>query len=231
MPKSAGFTIKDLPPEERPRERLMHHGPHYLSNAELLAIILRTGAAQQTVLNLAEQLLVSFKDLRALAQASLAEISACRGIGPAKAVQIKAAFELGRRVVSGSPAQLPTIKKPEDVFGLLKAAFQDLDREHFKVIHLNTKNQVLKVETAAIGILSSSPVHPREVFKEAVRASSAALILAHNHPSGDPTPSQDDLLLTARLKQAGEIMGIPILDHVIFGDQRYYSLKEHGHID
>lgn len=225
---SQPLTIKDLPAEERPRERLMHYGPPSLSNSELLAIILRTGTARQTAVDTAERLLVSFKDLRGLARASLSELSACRGIGPAKAVQIKAAIELGRRVLAESPVQLPVIKRPDDVFHLVQAAFQDLDREHFKVIHLNTKNQVLKVETVAIGILSSSPVHPREVFKEAVRMSSAALILAHNHPSGDPTPSREDLQLTTRLANAGEIMGIPVIDHVIFGDQRFFSLKEHG---
>ena len=112
----------------------------------------------------------------------------------------------------------------------MKASFQDLDREHFKVVHVNTKNQVLKIETTAIGILSSSPVHPREVFKEAVRMSSAGLILAHNHPSGDPSPSQDDLLLTIRLREAGEILGIQVIDHVIFGDNRYVSLKERGQL-
>ncbi len=224
------LTIKDLPAEERPRERLIHNGAEHLSTAELLAIILRTGSAKRTAVDLAEELLVNFKDLRGLAKASLVEISQSPGIGQTKAVQLKAAFELGRRLLTGNPSLLPTIKKPGDVFDLLKAAFQDLDREHFKVIHLNTKNQVLKVETTAIGILSSSPVHPREVFKEAVKMSSAGIILAHNHPSGDPTPSQDDLLLTARLREVGEVLGITVIDHVIFGDNRYVSLKERGQL-
>lgn len=225
------LTIKDLPAEERPRERLANNGAEHLSASELLAIILRTGSSKCTAIDLAEQLLVSYQDLRGLAKASLVEIAECPGIGQAKAVQLKAAFELGRRVLSGNPYELPQIRKPEEVFALLKAGFQDLDREHFKVIHLNTKNHVLKIETAAIGILSSSPVHPREVFKEAIRMSSAGLILAHNHPSGDPSPSQDDLLLTTRLYQAGELLGIQVLDHVIFGDNRYVSLKERGQLN
>jgi DNA repair protein radc len=224
------LTIKDLPVEERPRERLVHNGAEQMSAAELLAIILRTGSAKSTAIDLAEHLLVKYHDLRGLAKASLEEIAQCPGIGQTKAVQLKAAFELGRRVLTSNPYQLPMIRKPEDIYDLLKAAFQDLDREHFKVIHLNTKNQVLRIETSALGILSSSPVHPREVFKEAVKMSSAGVVLAHNHPSGDPTPSNDDLLLTSRLKEAGEILGISVIDHVIFGDNRYVSLKERGHL-
>jgi DNA repair protein RadC len=224
------LTIKELPEEERPRERLIHNGAEHLSTAELLAIILRTGSTKRTAIDLAEELLVTYKDLRGLAKASLVEIAQCQGIGQTKAVQLKAAFELGRRLLTTNPYQLPIIRKPEDVFDLLKATFQDLDREHFKVIHLNTKNQVLKIETSAIGILSSSPVHPREVFKEAIRMSSAGLILAHNHPSGDPSPSQDDLLLTVRLREAGELLGIQVIDHVIFGDNRFISLKERGQL-
>lgn len=235
MPKRGDIVVsksnfKDLPLEERPRERLLHYGPENLSASELIAIILRTGSTEQTVIAMADQLLAFFKDLRGLAKASCAEIANIKGIGQAKAIQLKAAFELGRRVLASNPAQAPIIKKPDDVFDLMKASFQDLDREHFKVIHLNTKNKVLKVETTAIGILSSSPVHPREVFKEAVKMNSAGLILTHNHPSGDPTPSQDDLRLTIRLREAGEILGIQIIDHIIFGDNRYVSLKERGQI-
>ncbi len=224
------LTIKDLPLEERPRERLIHNGPEHLAAAELIAIILRTGSANRTAINVAEELIATYKDLRGLAKASVAEIASCYGIGPAKAVQLKAAFELGRRVLTSNPVLQPAIRNPQDIFDLLKASFQDLDREHFKVVHLNTKNQVLRIETTAIGILSSSPVHPREVFKEAVKMSSAGVVLAHNHPSGDPTPSNDDLLLTSRLKEAGEILGISVIDHVIFGDNRYVSLKERGHL-
>lgn len=224
------LTIKNLPLEERPRERLVHYGSENLSATELMAIILRTGSMNRTAISLAEELLTHFKDLRGVAKASYGEIAKVKGIGIAKAVQLKAAFELGRRILTSNPVQLPTIKRPHDVFDLLKASYQDLDREHFKVVHLNVKNQVLKVETTAIGILSSSPVHPREVFKEAVKMNSAGLILTHNHPSGDPTPSRDDLSLTARLQEAGQILGIQIIDHVIFGDNRFVSLKECGQL-
>lgn len=220
--------IKDLPLEERPRERLVHHGPENLSTAELMAIILRTGTLNQTALDLAKELMLAFKDLRGLSKASLTEIAGYPGVGQIKAIQLKAAFELGGRLLTIAPVQLPSIKKPQDIYELLRVSFLDLDREHFKVVHLNTKNQVLKVETTAIGVLSSSPVHPREVFKEAIKMSSAGIVLAHNHPSGDPSPSQDDLLLTTRLRNAGEILGIPVIDHIIFGDNRYISLKEWG---
>ncbi|HEY8465082.1 MAG TPA: DNA repair protein RadC [Bacillota bacterium] len=222
------LTIKSLPPEERPRERLIHYGPENLSAAELIAIILRTGSARRSALTLAEALLGSFKDLDGLAKASWEEMAELPGMGQAKAVQLKAAFELGRRIFTRSPVRLPEIKKPHDVYELLKTGFQNLDREHFKVVHLNVKNQVLKVVTTAIGLLSSAPVHPREVFKEAIKSNCAGLVLAHNHPSGDPNPSRDDLILTTRLREAGEIIGIQIIDHVIFGDNRYISLKEQG---
>lgn len=222
--------IKDLPVEERPRERLMLHGPEYLAESDLVAIILRTGSVNRSAIDLAEELLAKFGGLRGLGKASVSEIARHPGVGQAKAVQLKAAIELGRRLLSGSPAQLPVIRKPQDVFDLLLGGFQDLDREHFKVLHLNTKNQVMKVETTSIGLLNSSPVHPREVFKEAVKMSSAAIILAHNHPSGDPTPSQEDLLLTTRLRNVGEVLGISVVDHIIFGDNRYVSLKERGQI-
>lgn len=224
------LTIKDLPLGERPRERLLHYGAENLSAAELIAIILHTGSAEQTVMALAEELVACFKDLRGISRASCAELMTVKGVGTAKAIQLKAAFELGKRVLNSSPAQLPVIRHPQDVFNLLKATFHDLDREHFKVVHLNVKNQVLKVETTSIGILNSSPVHPREVFKEAIKMNSAGMILTHNHPSGDPSPSKDDLQLTTRLQEAGMILGIQIIDHVIFGDNRFISLKEYGQL-
>jgi DNA repair protein RadC len=224
------LTVKNMPLEERPRERLMHCGPDKLSVAELIAIIFQTGSTKRSVLAIAEELIISYKDLRGLAQAPWEELAQIPGLGPAKAVQLKAALELGRRVLTANPAVLPVIKKPQDVFAMLKGGFQELDREHFKVIHLNVKNQVLKVETTAIGLLSSAPIHPREVFKVAVKTNSASLILTHNHPSGDPNPSRDDLLLTSRLREAGQIIGIDIVDHVIFGDNCYISLKELGHL-
>jgi DNA repair protein RadC len=217
--------IKDLPLEERPREKLIQNGSENLSPVELVAIILRTGSVNRTALELAGDLILEFKDLRGLSKASLTEIAGFPGVGQIKAIQLKAAFELGRRSLASNSVP-SSIKKPQDIYDLLKNSFMDLDREYFKVVHLNTKNQVMKVETTAIGVLSSSPVHPREVFKEAIKMSSAGIVLAHNHPSGDPTPSQDDILLTNRLRNAGEILGIPVIDHIVFGDNRYISLKE-----
>ncbi|HEX3047767.1 MAG TPA: DNA repair protein RadC [Bacillota bacterium] len=221
-------TLKDMPVELRPRERLIQYGAEALATVELMAIILRTGSTNRTAVEVAQELILRFEDIRGLIQASLEEISQCPGMGQVKAIQLKAALELGRRSLSAGSAELPSIKKPQDIYELLKASFQNLDREHFKVVHLNTKNQVIKVETTAIGVLGSSPVHPREVFKEAIRMSSAALVLTHNHPSGDPSPSQDDILLTTRLREAGEILGISIVDHIIFGDNKYISLREYG---
>ena len=222
--------LKDLPAEERPRERLIHAGPEHLAVRELIAIILRIGSARRTVIELADDLLAKFGSLRGLSRASVAELAACHGMGTAKAVQLKAAFELGRRALAGHPAQLPVVRKPIDIYDLLKAAFQDLDREHFRVVLLNVKNQVIKVDSTTIGMLNSAPVHAREVFKEAIRLSSASIILAHNHPSGDPTPSPEDLRLTARLREAGEIIGITVIDHIICGDNCFISLKESGHM-
>jgi DNA repair protein RadC len=223
--------LKNLPLEDRPRERLVHAGPEHLAVRELIAIILRTGSTRRNVMELADDLLGRFGSLRGVARASVAELADCHGVGVAKAVQLKAAFELGRRALAEHPAQLPVVRKPSDVYDLLKAAFQDLDREHFRVVLLNVKNQVLKVDSTTIGMLNSSPVHPREVFKEAIRLSSASIILAHNHPSGDPTPSPEDIRLTARLREAGEIIGITVMDHIICGDNCFISLKENGHLN
>ncbi|MCL6591166.1 MAG: DNA repair protein RadC [Firmicutes bacterium] len=221
-------VLKNMPVELRPRERLMRLGAEQLATVELMAIILRTGSTGLTAVEVAQELILRFKEIRGLLNASLEEIAQCPGVGRVKAIQLKAALELGRRTMVAAPVELPSIKNPHDIYELLKASFQNLDREHFKVIHLNTKNQVIKIETTAIGILGSSPVHPREVFKEAIKISSAGLVLTHNHPSGDPSPSQDDILLTTRLREAGEILGIAIVDHIIFGENKYISLREYG---
>lgn len=223
-------TIKDLPEELRPRERLFHFGPEALSEAELLAILLRTGTDKASALDLAGELLSRFEGLRGLAAAGLEELNEVRGMGPAKGAQIKAALELGRRLVASPTAVRPVVRTPEDGAALVMEDFRHLDREHFGVLILNTKNQVLAVERVAVGTLNTTTVHPREVFKCAVRRSAAALILVHNHPSGDPTPSRQDLELTRRLAEAGEMMGIHVLDHLIIGDNRFVSLKAEGHL-
>lgn len=224
----AGTGIKSLPVEERPRERLEKYGAQSLSNAELLAILLRTGAAGHSALDLAGTILVRFRNLSEIAAAGIGELSQIKGMGLSKTVQLLAAFELGRRLHISELSQSSRVSSPGDVAELVMPRLRFLKQEHFLVIHLNTKNKILSEETISKGTLDSSLVHPREVFKTAVKNSSAALILVHNHPSGDPQPSNDDLNLTRRLKEAGEIMGIPILDHLIIGDNKFISLREEG---
>ncbi len=222
------FTVKEMPEELRPRERLMKDGPSALSNKELLAIILRTGTRAESVLELAGRLLTLHGGLRGLVTAEPAELSSISGIGLAKAAQIRAALEIGKRVSSLAPEVRPVINSPLDVSFLLMEEMRYLDREQFRTVSLNTKNQVIETEVVSVGSLNSSIVHPREVFKNPIRRSANSLILVHNHPSGDPTPSKEDIAVTARILEAGKILGIEILDHIIIGDNKYSSLKEKG---
>ena len=222
------LTLKELPSELRPRERLLAHGAASLSNSELLAILLRTGTNKASAIDLAEQPLVEFKELVILMDASVEEMICVRGIGEVKAIQIKAALELGRRMTILPAAERPAIKSPDDVVALVMGEMRYLDREHFRALLLNTKNQVLSVETISVGTLNASMVHPRELFKIAVKKSAANLILVHNHPSGDPAPSKDDINITKRMIKSGDILGIPVLDHLIIGDNRFVSLKSEG---
>lgn len=226
-----GVKIKELPPDERPRERLLAIGAAMLSNVELLAILLGTGdrASGASAIDLALRLL-RFAGRRgpgigALAGLRPEELCRIPGIGVAKAARIVAAMELGRRLGASTPARA-TIQGPTDVADLLGEAMRRLQREHFKVLLVNTKNQVLGIETISIGTLDQTTVHPREVFRAAISRGAAAVILAHNHPSGDPHPSPDDLAVTRRFIEVGRLMGIPILDHVIIGDGRHTSIRE-----
>ena len=231
------MTLKDYPVHERPRERLLGLGAPSLSDAELLAVLLGTGSTGETAVDLARRLLHLGADgaspqdrgaaWRYLAGASPDELSQVPGVGPAKAARIKAAVELGRRL-AGSTANRPVITSPAEVAKLLMESMRHLDREHFKIVVLNTKNQVLATELISVGSLSSSIVHPREIFKGPLRRSAAAVVLCHNHPSGDPAPSPEDVEVTRRLIEAGRILGIEVLDHVIIGDNRYASLRERG---
>ena len=223
-----GPAIKSLPAEERPRERLEKYGAESLSTVELMAIVLRTGVADLSVLEIAKLLLVKFQTLQNLATASTQELCTVKGMGKSKAVQLLAAFELGKRLQTAQALPEDSLSSPQEVARFLLPRLRYLDQEHFLILQLNTKNRLLGMETITIGTLDASLVHPREVFKVAIRQSSASLILAHNHPSGDPRPSQEDLYLTRRLKESGELLGIPILDHVIIGDNKYYSMKEEG---
>ncbi|HZO89105.1 MAG TPA: DNA repair protein RadC [Chthonomonadaceae bacterium] len=228
MPERYTVAIRELPCNERPRERLQHYGASVLSTAELLAIQLRIGTQERSALGLAELLLSHFEGLRGIANASIEQLSRVKGIGPVKAVEIAAAFELGKRLAALSEEAKPVIHSPQDVANLLLPELRDVKKEHFKAILLDTKNQVLKIVTVSVGTLDSSLVHPREVYKDAILASAASLIVAHNHPSGDPTPSAEDKRVTQRLAEAGQIVGIDLLDHIIIGDNRWVSLKERG---
>lgn len=223
--------IKDMPKNMRPREKLLAQGEHSLNEHELLAIILGQGTRDTSALELANQLLSTYKGLRHLQEASLEELKQAKGIGPAKAASIKAAFEIGRRVATNSETKF-LIKCPEDVKEyvnqVLLKEMRDYDREHFLVLYLDRKGGVIAKENVSVGGLHSSIAHPREVFKTAVKRSAASIILAHNHPSGDPAPSREDIDITRRLIEAGSIMGIEIIDHVIIGENTYCSFKEKG---
>lgn len=222
--------IRDFQKEERPRERFLHNGPQSLSNQELLALLLRTGTKQESVLQLANQLIHSFEELRLLKEASVEELTKVKGIGEAKAIQLLAAVELGRRIHSSYHLERYVIRSPEDGANYCMEDMRFLTQEHFVCLYLNTKNQVLYKKTVFIGSLNASIVHPREVYKEALRRSAASIICLHNHPSGDPSPSKEDIEVTKRLVESGKIIGIDVLDHIIIGEHKYVSLKEKGYL-
>ncbi|HET7560502.1 MAG TPA: DNA repair protein RadC [Limnochordia bacterium] len=221
--------VKALPPAERPRERLIALGPRALGTRELLAIALHTGTGRESALQLADRLLARFGSLARLADASVEELTALHGVGQAKATQVAAAVELGRRLLKAQPYELREgLTTPEAIARLVLPDLADLDREQFMEVLLDTKHQVIAKHLVSVGHLNATLVHPREVFKEAIRRSAAAVVIAHNHPSGDPTPSPEDVALTRRLAAAGELLGIDVLDHVIVARDRYVSLKAMG---
>lgn len=227
---TSSITIKHLPKLERPRERLQHLGPEALSASELMAIILRLGSPGVNALVLADRLLARFGNLKALAGAGVEELCSVDGMGRSKAVQLKAAFELGRRLSIFTEDIRPFIKKPQDAVNLLIDEMRLLQQETFKELILNTKNQLLKIETITVGTLNASLIHPRELFRPAIKVGAQTVILVHNHPSGDPEPSQEDIVVTQKLADAGRVVDIHIQDHIIIGDGRYVSLKEKGYM-
>ncbi len=220
--------IRDLPVDLRPRERMIYAGSSALSTAELLAIILRVGGRSENVLRMAERLLSQFGGLAGLAQASHDELCLVHGIGEAKATQIKAALELGRRLLATAPHERPQVRSPADIANLLMLEMSLLEQEHLRAVLLDTKNVVIRVVNVYTGNLNTAVVRVGEVFREAIRANCASIIVVHNHPSGDPTPSPEDVRVTEQLVEAGRLLDIDVLDHLVIGRNRYVSLKERG---
>mgnify|MGYP000916623410 CR=1 FL=1 len=227
------LTVKELPVDERPREKLLSRGAQALSNAELLAILLRTGTKTDSVVRVAERLLKQYegRGVSALSSLTPQDISKIKGIGPVKAVTVVAAVELGKRLHTFNSANRPVIRSPQDAAELVMSRLRYETREQFMVILLTTKNSVLATPVISTGTLNATLVHPRELFKPAISHAAATVILVHNHPSGDPEPSQEDILLTKKMVAAGNLLDISVLDHIIIGDNKYVSLKEKGIID
>jgi DNA repair protein RadC len=228
--ESLHLSLRELPHEERPRERMLQYGAGALSNAELLAILIRTGTTSESAVSLSQRLLTQAGGLRNLVEMSIEQLTKIRGIGSAKALQVQAGIELGRRLARTSQVETVTIRSPKDVSNMLAEELRYLNKEHFVCLFLNTKNQVIGKETLSMGSLNASIVHPREVFLAAIKRSSASIVCAHNHPSGDPTPSPEDIQITQRLAEAGHLLGIELLDHIIIGDRTSVSLKEQGYL-
>jgi DNA repair protein RadC len=222
------YRITDLAADERPRERLAKLGPQALSSAELLAILLRVGVPGENAVQVGQRLLQTFGGLAGLHRATFDEVRAQHGIGEAKAAQIKAAIELGRRLMVESPEERPAINSPAEAAALVQYEMSGLEQEHLRVILLDTRNHVLGIEEVYKGSVNSSQVHIGEVFKPAIRRNAPAIIVIHNHPSGDPTPSPDDVAVTRAILQAGKLLDIDVLDHMVIGQGRWVSLKERG---
>jgi len=220
------FTIHDLPKSERPRERLQRFGSEALSSQELLALILGRGIKGESVMVIAQRLLSTFGNIKAISEASLEELTQVKGIGLAKASQIKACFELGKRQDLEIDLKDFDIKDPQSIVKAIRATIKDKAKEHFKLILLNSRNKIIGISTISIGTLNANLVHPREVFKEAVMHNASSVVLAHNHPSDDPEPSEADLEITKRIIEAGKIMGIDVLDHIIITKTGFMSFKE-----
>lgn len=226
--KPGGYRIRDLESSQRPRERLASLGATSLSNAELIAILLRTGIKGINAVQLGQKILMNCGGLAGLHRLSYTELCRMRGVGPAKAAQIKAAVELGNRFAASTPTEHPVIQSPEDAASLILYEMGALEQEHLNVMLLDTRNRMVKLVEVYRGSLNSSLIRVSEVFKEAVRANAAAIIVIHNHPSGDPTPSQEDISVTRAIVQAGKLLDIEVLDHIVVGKNSFISLKSRG---
>ncbi len=222
------YRIADLHESDRPRERLASLGPQALTNAELIAILLRVGVPGENAVEVGQRLLQKFIGLRGLHRAPLSELTDQHGIGEAKAAQIKAAIELGRRLTLESPEERPAINSPADAASLVQYEMSALEQEHLRVILLDRRNRVLEILEVYKGSVNSSQVRVGELFKDAIRTNASALIIVHNHPSGDPTPSPDDVAVTRAIVQAGKLLDIDVIDHLVIGQEKWVSLKERG---
>lgn len=222
------YRISDLHEADRPRERLAALGPQALTNAELLAILLRVGVQGENAVEVGQRLLKKFNGLNGLHRAPFKELMDQHGLGEAKAAQIKAAIELGRRLTLEAPQERPAINSPADAAALIQYEMSALEQEHLRVILLDRRNRVLEVVEVYKGSVNSSQVRVGELFKDAIRANASAIIVAHNHPSGDPTPSPDDVAVTRAIVQAGKLLDVDVLDHLVIGQAKWVSLKERG---
>lgn len=221
------YMIKEIPKQERPRERFIKFGSTSLSNQELIAIILRTGYKKESVLSLSRKLLNEYHSLKELSQASINELTKLKGIGISKAIELKTVFEISRRLQQETFKDNIKLSNPESIYLLLKDSLEMKTQEHLIAIYLNTKGELIKKKTLFIGSLNSSLIHPREIFKYAVTYSAASIVLVHNHPSGDPTPSSHDIDVTKIIEENAKMMDISLMDHIIIGRDKYYSFKEH----
>jgi DNA repair protein RadC len=222
------YRISDLASSERPRERLANLGAEAISNAELIAILMRSGIEGMNVLQLAQKILVDLGGLSGLHRTPYEELCQVHGVGPAKASQLKAAIELGRRLSVAGMGELPTIQSPEDAAAIVQYEMGALEREHLRALLLDTRNRVIKISEIYKGSLNSSVIRVGEVFRDAVRINAASIIVVHNHPSGDPTPSPEDVAVTRAIIEAGDLLNIEVLDHLVIGKQSFVSMKAKG---
>jgi DNA repair protein RadC len=232
--KSKTFTISDFPNQQRPRERLQMKGPDKLSDAELLAIIIRSGVQGENVVLTAQKLLSRFGSLNGVLEASFEDIKSLRGFGNAKASQLIACFEIARRVINNdskrevNKQREDAVTNPEEAFKLIKTNIDDYSKENFLVLSFDVRNKLIGVDNISKGTISASLVHPRETFESAIRKHAAQIMIGHNHPSGSLEPSEDDIKITKRISEAGKIMGIELMDHIIITKNNFYSFKSNG---